>query len=131
METDDAYWKCEDSTDRHRCVHFCKQGDVKTGASAVCDKTGKMRKLNKWFKRKESSATCLPCSSNPLEKFPIGGDGIWTCKQQKTNKMNRKCTIKCPAGNKLSGMVQCNRKKGMEGMPDNWVTSKPNPVWNC
>ena len=124
----DAYWECTFANNQHKCFHKCTSGplaDQKTGASAVCNTTGK--KADKWVIRKKSSANCIPCNSDPISKFPIGGDGQWQCK----GATSRKCTIKCPTGKKVTGSVTCNRKTSPADENDAWSTKQKKTDWTC
>ena len=118
----DGRWDCKQNKIKVKCTHRCTRGKLKTGATAMCNLA-----TNKWRMKKAKMATCIPCSSDPFEKYPIGGGGKWKCKIGTTTK----CSIKCKNGAKVSGAISCNRTKSMTS-PDRWITpAKDASKWTC
>jgi len=91
----DGVWQCAETSGTKTCFHFCtvvagqelaEEDYIKTWARADCPLGGV------WKIKKKSAATCTPCSSDPHEKFPVGGNGWWDCNVGAYTK----CNIKCP-----------------------------------
>ena len=65
-------WDCVDRGSWVQCFFVCAFGNVKSGWGN-CQK-----RKNIWVVKKPEKANCIPCSSDPNDKFPIT-NGSWKC----------------------------------------------------
>jgi len=113
----DGYWKCKDTAKNVNCQWVCSNGDLGTKGRANCFKA-----RDTWKTTNMKSASCIPCSTDPILKFPVE-DGTWQCKRGQ----NTICKINCPNGQTPPGIVKCSLPKSAPDDADDWTTTWPDP----